>query len=383
MKKVLLAGVATLGLLATGAQAQEVSTSAPFKFTIYGAQTLFATAQLTKDKAVAGGQNSFALSTGNRINFKADGKADNGLTYGADIHFNASANQPGAGNLYDVSYGYIGGSFGKLSFGTLGGATDQLAVYQDGAYWAGTQNTPGIDGGIVCYGGSAFNLACNYGYLANEAGIDNKSTKLYYTSPSLSGLTIGISFAPDGTSRAGSQSIRSQVAGSGGTDYNQIEGALNYKTAIGSNGTINVAGAVGHSTSKQPTSGTRLQDNTSWAINGLVKFGGFEFGLGYGSDGKNGKPSGSSAKDTTGFEAWVDYGIGPWNVGGYFQHLDVSENATAIASRADIGEIGASYTIAKGVAVFTGLDFVTGRNNATSLVNQSSQMFYFGTAVSF
>lgn len=394
MRKILTAAVAAVGFAAIGAQAQEVSSGAPFKLTLSGNQALFATALTSRDKAAFGGQNAVAFSTGNRLRVKADAVAENGLFYGVSFNINASANQPNSFSpLYDHSYLYVGGSFGTVVLGTIGGATDSLAVYQDGVYWGGTQLTPGINGGISCFGGSAFALACNFGYLANEAGIDNKSSKIYFYSPTLSGLTLGVSYAADGTSRAGSQAIRSRdttigyIYSNGVPDYDQVEGAVNYKAALGSTGSLNIAAGIGHSTSKQ-VAGYPVRDKTAYAINGSVKFGAFEFGLGYGNDGKSGQPTAVAIpKDTAGFEAWVDYAIGDWNVGGYFQRLDVAETYSGIvapvASRADIGEIGASYQLATGLKLFTGLDFVSGRNAATSYVGQSAQMFYLGSAVNF
>ena len=121
MKKALLAGTAITAatLYAQGAQAQLVVS--------LGGYTEFFGAYYSDD--VTNRTNrEFELET--EIVVRADGKADNGLLYGAKIELqNSTPNVNSTGVGTDEASVYVGGTWGRLELGDFDGAADTLAIY--------------------------------------------------------------------------------------------------------------------------------------------------------------------------------------------------------------------------------------------------------------
>src|SRR5918994_3162688 len=130
MKKILLetTAIAAAALYAQTAQAQ-ITVSLGGYTEFFGAYY--------DDDAPNRTSREFQLET--EIVVRADGKADNGLLYGAKIELQNSTGGSGATGVgTDEASVYLGGSWGRLELGDFDGAADTLAIY--------SPQTGGIDG---------------------------------------------------------------------------------------------------------------------------------------------------------------------------------------------------------------------------------------------
>src|SRR3954454_21941686 len=121
MKKALLAGTAitAAALYAQSAQAQLVVS--------LGGYTEFFGAYYDDD-ASGSTKREFELET--EIVVRADGKADNGLLYGAKIELQNSTGGSGATGVgTDEASVYLGGTWGRLELGDFDGAADTMKIY--------------------------------------------------------------------------------------------------------------------------------------------------------------------------------------------------------------------------------------------------------------
>src|SRR3954454_3643245 len=146
MKKILLGttAIAAAALYAQTAQAQ-ITVSLGGYTEFFGA--------FYDDDAPNRTDREFELET--EIVVRADGKADNGLLYGAKIELQNNQS-PGSGIGTDEASVYLGGTWGRLELGDFDGASDTLAIYApvvgieqiDGEY----EDFLGVSVGGVRYG---------------------------------------------------------------------------------------------------------------------------------------------------------------------------------------------------------------------------------------
>src|SRR3954452_20194831 len=121
MKRILLTGTALASsmLFATVAQAQ-ITVS-------LGGYTEFFAGFYDNDQS-GSTKREFELET--EIVVRADGKADNGLLYGAKIELQNSTGGAGATGVgTDEASVYLGGTWGRLELGDFDGAADTLKIY--------------------------------------------------------------------------------------------------------------------------------------------------------------------------------------------------------------------------------------------------------------
>src|SRR5918994_3345987 len=121
MKKILLetTAIAAAALYAQTAQAQ-ITVSLGGYTEFFGAYY--------DDDAPNRTSREFQLET--EIVVRADGKADNGLLYGAKIELQNSTGGSGATGVgTDEASVYLGGTWGRLELGDFDGAADTLKIY--------------------------------------------------------------------------------------------------------------------------------------------------------------------------------------------------------------------------------------------------------------
>jgi hypothetical protein len=350
MKKALLAGTAITAatLYAQSAQAQLVIS--------LGGYTEFFGAYYSDD--VTNRTNrEFELET--EIVVRADGKADNGLLYGAKIELQNStpnANSTGVGT--DEASVYVGGTWGRLELGDFDGAADTLAIYAplvgmeqiDGdAYdFLGVQSrsgTPTIFGALPMGG-------------VVKAPDSDDATKISYITPRFAGFQAGASYAPQSNSEA--QDVVAFKTVGGYKDF--WEAGLNYtgelygfSVAAG----VTAAGATGQDLGT--VGGPSLEDFVAWQAGAQLGYGGFKLGGGYIDAGDYNAVSGNPATsgDSTAWHVGISYTAGPVAVG--FTYADAEGfkggpnvaagiPATYASSYKTYGG-GAAYTIAPGLTV--------------------------------
>src|SRR3954449_12663131 len=121
MKKILLGttAIAAAALYAQTAQAQ-ITVSLGGYTEFFGA--------FYDDDAPNRTDREFELET--EIVVRADGKADNGLLYGAKIELQNSTGGSGATGVgTDEASVYLGGTWGRLKLGDFDGAADTMKIY--------------------------------------------------------------------------------------------------------------------------------------------------------------------------------------------------------------------------------------------------------------
>ena len=111
---------------------------------------------------------------------------DNGLTFGVSAVIDLSGSWNDPGTPYDRAI-TVGGAFGDVMIGAVRSARGGMRIAS-----AGATSSFGLNGPYT--GGIAKTAATN----GSGAGIGTRDLKVRYTSPSISGIQVGASYAPDG-----------------------------------------------------------------------------------------------------------------------------------------------------------------------------------------
>src|SRR3954468_6034424 len=203
MKKILLGttAIAAAALYAQSAQAQLTVS--------LGGYTEFFGAYYEDDSSNRTNRE-FELET--EIVVRADGKADNGLLYGAKIELqNSTPNVNTTGVGTDEASVYLGGTWGRLELGDFDGAADTLKIY------APVVGIEQLDGDYTDFA----SVAPAFGIHIPNSG---DATKIMYLTPRFAGFQAGVSYTPESGSEA-----QDVVAFKNTSDYKDwIEGGLNY-----------------------------------------------------------------------------------------------------------------------------------------------------------
>ena len=167
MRKILLATASASALctFAMQAQAQVVVT--------LGGYTEFFAGFFDDELGPNRNKREFQLET--EIVVKADGKADNGLLYGAKVELQNSTPNPGTGVGTDEASIYVGGPWGRFELGDFDGAADTLKIY------APVVGVEQIDGDYVDFAGGQPNFGM---HIPNSGDCDQD----HVPDPALRGL---------------------------------------------------------------------------------------------------------------------------------------------------------------------------------------------------
>lgn len=320
MKNVLMASSAIVGaaaLVATPAAAQELKLNAFQQFMASGGSA-------DEDSSDRG----FAFSTNTEVHVNGTIMADNGITFGFRVEFEADA---GETNNVDENSIFASGSFGKLEFGNNDGAEDTFMV---------NGSNSGVDYGGVGNPTSNF-LSTAYAGDARTSvdfrgGVDTSdATKITYTTPNFNGFSAGVSYTPD--TADGSDGNSFHAAESTGI-HDNIGLGLGYDGEFNGVGLeLSLVGAFGHADAEP--------EDTVYGIGGglAVSFSGFTIAAGGVFDDFDGNGGEGYA-----FDLGIGYGTGPWSfsINGIYSEDDDSDDEL-LAGSANIG-----YNLAPGVGVF-------------------------------
>jgi outer membrane protein OmpU len=339
MKRILLTGTALASsmLFATVAQAQ-ITVS-------LGGYTEFFAGFYDNDQS-GSTKREFELET--EIVVRADGKADNGLLYGAKIELqNSTPNVNTTGVGTDEASVYLGGTWGRLELGDFDGAADTLKIY------APVVGIEQLDGDYTDFA----SVAPAFGIHIPNSG---DATKVMYLTPRFAGFQAGVSYTPESGSEA--QNVVAFKNTAGYKDW--IEGGVNYtgefsgfsvalgatvSSATGKNGTVTPTGGV-------LTPAAPLEDFTAWNVGAQVGFGGFLFGGGYVDADDFNRPTGVSGGDQSVWHAGLSYTAGPVAVGASYMNAEGFKGDGTYDSAYKGYAVGAAYTLAPGFTVQS--DFV-------------------------
>jgi len=421
MKKILFATTA-LGLLASGAAnasgpAVTVGGYADFQVGSGDQEGLYKHQTSAGAVASAAGADSSIYArdlhtrTDTNVHFKVDGKADNGLGYGAYIELNAdtSANESStSGQPAKRTYVYVESGFGRVETGATGDAGDALKVGAE----TFARATGGIAGDFSKYvdlaagtiaGGSKYLITPglptatglpgeeNRGYAGGTLNNDTHSeranaNKISYYTPRIQGLQAGVSYTPDQGEHGNASGFVSSNAG--GTKFLDVWNAgINYQ---GQYDALTVAAAAtGEWGSAKDTGATisTLDDLEAYSLGLNVSYAGFTVGGSWADAPEIGltKTFGSSMHYWTLGGA---YEFGPFAASVTYFDSTVEHGTSATAPDAEFQNIsiGADYKLAPGLMPYVEVSFFETDNGVAdnaSTVDNNGTVFIVGTQLTF
>jgi len=326
MKNVLMASSAIVGaaaLMASPAAAQTLELSGFQQFMASGGSSDF-----------DGSDRGFAFSTNTEVHVNGSIMADNGITFGFRVEFEADS---GATNNVDENSIWASGGFGKLEFGNNDGAEDTFMV---------NGSNSGVDYGGVGNPTSNF-LSSAYTGLTRTSvdligGVDTSdATKITYTTPNFNGFSAGLSYTPD------------TADGGDGNAFHAAEAAGvhdNIGIGLGYDGEFN---GVGIELGLVGAFGNPDVDTVDdvYGIGGgvAISFSGFTIAAGAVYD----------DGDTVTGQGWaadlgIGYATGPWSfsVNGIYTEQDLDDTGTNATPSMLGGSANVDYNLAPGVTVF-------------------------------
>ena len=319
MKNVLMASSAIVGaaaLAASPAAAQELKLSAFQQFMASGGGA-----------DIDSADRSFGFATNTEVHVNGSIMADNGITFGFRVEFEADA---GETNNVDENSIWASGSFGKIEFGKNDGAEDTFMV---------NGSNSGVDYGGVGNPTSNF-LSTVYAGDARTSvdlrgGVDTSdATKITYTTPNFNGFSAGISYTPDTACTTGNSFCGENSTGA----HDNVGIGIGYDGEFNGVGLeLGVVGAIGKADAEP--------EDTLYGIGGgfAISFSGFTIAFGGIFDDLDGNGGEGYA-----FDLGIGYAAGPWSfsINGIYSEDDDSDDEL-LAGSANVG-----YNLAPGVNVF-------------------------------
>ncbi|WP_158047865.1 porin [Skermanella pratensis] len=343
MRNILLAttALAAVAGFASAANAQ-------IKVTL-GGYTEFFAATFDEDAVNNSSERDFQIET--EILIRADGKADNGLLYGAKIELQntgiSGTNPPNSNGITtDEASVYLGGSWGRIELGDFDGASDTLVIVAP-IYGVGQ-----IDGDYSDF----ITGQPNGGYYAFDS---SDATKVMYLTPRVAGFQGGVSYTPQNGNEGQSVVTAKQI-----TNYKDlVEFGVNY---TGDFSGVGVALAfTGSTAAGNSNAGVQgAQDYTALYAGGQVKYAGFAFGGGYADNDKANMTTGNaltranidSFGDQSVWHVGLGYTTGPIAISGTYMEND-GVRGTNWSEYKAYG-VGGVYTVAPGMLLQSDVMFI-------------------------
>ncbi|WP_299623431.1 porin [Pelagibius sp.] len=304
-------------LAASPAAAQELSLNAFQVFVVSGGDA----DRETSDRG-------FAFSTNTEVHVKGEIMADNGITFGFRVEFEADT---GSTTNTDENSIYAQGSFGKIEFGNNDGAEDTFMH---------NGSNSGVDYGGVGNPTSNFMEDAYQGEARTSVdfanGVDSSDgTKITYTTPNFNGFSAGISYSPDTSDGDDGNGFNDEDTGG---IHDHVGIGLGFDGEFNGVGVeLGLVGAIGEADAEP--------EDTVYGIGGgfAISYAGFTFAAGAIYDDADGNGGEGYA-----FDAGIGYSQGPWSfsVNGIYSEDDDSSDEL-LAGSANIG-----YSVAPGVRVF-------------------------------
>lgn len=321
-----------------------------------------------------GTDREFQLET--EILVKADGKADNGLLYGAKIELQNTgiggttpANTNGI--TVDEASIYLAGFWGRVELGDFDGAADTLAIY------APLVGVEGIDGDYTDFiGGQPLGSVI-------KAPDSSDATKVMYVTPRVGGFQAGFSYTPENGNEA--QAVVTTKNTSNYSDF--LEYGINYTGDF--SGVTVAASATGTSANGKGTNTTpALKNFSSWQVGAQVGYAGFKVGGGYFDADDYNVRIGTNSGDQRVWNAGASYTTGPVAVGLTYADAEGYKSvAGTYAEQYQVYGLSGAYTIAPGLLLMSDLMFVDEELKTSAAATASrdvdSYVWLISTKVSF
>jgi outer membrane protein OmpU len=318
MKKILLCTTALVGLagsalaaeMASGSDMQvSVGGNSKFEYGYISRDTNQSNKREHKEFTFSPNQKSSAFMTSNKAAIKAEGKTDM-LTYGAVVRLQTVANMSNGqsdGNM-NRSHVYVDSDAGSVQMGTNYAASKLMSVDAStiasatGGAAAGDYKTfVDVQEDITKPGSIAI---LDSDTLTNRYDGRVESTrKITYLSPRISGVQLGLSYAPDLQNNGGNDvtlNNKQRYLGRPFAGKNHYSVAMNYKNSFDDvNFTFSAAGDFAKAKSKEfkevdpntnetsTISKYEVNDVRTYSVGTVVEYQGFSAALSYANDGKS------------------------------------------------------------------------------------------------
>jgi predicted porin len=281
------------------------------------------------------------------IHFTPSVTLDNGMTFGVNVQLEADNSSAPSSNIDETFITISSDTLGKIILGNenSAGYLSMGSVYTPGVGSLGINS--GSISGFMPLTGSAYTFRSAAGSSLTEVGSNNDVPRITYFTPSFNGLTVGVSYAPNGQFATGN------ARNNGAVDFNAA-GTLRDIFDIGAsysqsfNG-VDVGLAARYGTGEVQAIGlVPSRDPETYAFGGTVGYAGFTFGATYAM---NDSDITGGAGDQEGWSLGASYDIaGPWSVG-----LDTYQgefkNAPGISKDDyEAYKLGASRSLGAGVS---------------------------------
>jgi hypothetical protein len=325
------------------------------------------------------------------LNVFIDGRASNGMTYGAVLEFQMDNAVTTAGDgttvTFDEMYGFITlPNLGTIRFGQEDSAASLLQVRAPAS--AALGGDAEWDEFIVQTG-----LADGSPYVISGINDGNDATKIIYLSPQFAGFDFGVSYAFNS-----GEGERTNVEGNTTTAQrdrtgieNEVSLALRYRGTFGAIGVQAGVGAMFADSPRQNASGTafgaignpRAQSVNAYTVGASITAYGFGFGAEYTWGQYRGASVGRSAvnagvDESSHYIIGATYTMGPVVFGGVFGQgfqgngvQRVGTGATATFRELDdrthtVWGVGVAYNLAPGLVLFGLYNNINDENVPTS-----------------
>jgi hypothetical protein len=441
MRKILLGTTGVVGAALIGMGAAQAQTAPTVRIGGY-LQTTFAWADDDLDYARGAPTGVNAAGTQRRstndfrneveIHVFVNGKAANGLAYGAVVEIQNDNVGGGSGSALDLDEAYMfvtSPTLGTIRFGEEDSAASIMQVRAptitgfgaDGAWDVGILGTANGSGG-----NPSILTGINDG---------SDSTKVVYLSPQFFGFDFGLSYAANaGEGDRAFFGRQVDTLGAGGTTIaqsatqrdksglnNEWSGALRYRGSFQNVGIAAGFGAMRANAQRNALVGTtgavpafspagsgfRFSDITAYTVGlNLTAFGftlGGEYTWGSYSGSSVGRaplannPDGSERDDSSHWLLGLTYVTGAWSFGGYYGQGSQDNGCALNAARVCVDQgtreqtgwgIGVAYTLAPGLELFANYNQAQDDNvnivlNGGTLQNREWQGFFLGTRLAF
>ena len=197
------------------------------------------------------------------IYFNGDAALDNGMTVSWDVQLET---ENGNGNFIDENYFTIGGDFGNVIIGQEN--LPNYKMHYSGGMWIGNMGLTST--GNTLFMGSPAGISQFHGGFMNDNGlVGNDMDMVSYYTPRMSGLQVGVGWAPD--------SVQNDGNGDGATMEDILSLGANYTTDM--DGT-SIAVSAGYVDVASGT-GNGAEDFTITNLGAQVGMGGLTIGLSY------------------------------------------------------------------------------------------------------
>jgi predicted porin len=427
MRKILLGTTAVIGAAligATTAQAQQAPTVRLGGYII--GQAVWTDDDFDYARGVPTGVNGAGQQRRARWDFKnevefsimVDGKAANGMTYGAVIEVQ---NDGTGGTIFDIdeAYIYMGSpTLGTIRFGEEDSAASLLQVRPPSVTGSGVDgdwDDTMLSSTAFTGGGPSLITGINDG---------NDSTKIVYLSPQWFGFDFGVSFSPnrnEGDRIIAGRAVDSLSTGSTTVNgvtvatplsatvpqrdrtglENEISGAIRYRGSFQNVGIAASFAAQRADAASVNADGTgianRAPNVTAYSVGASVTAFGFTFGGeytwgAYSGAAVAGAPLARGRDDSSHWALGVTYTMGAWAFGGFFGQGEQDNGGNLADRQQTIWGLGTAYTLAPGLQLFANygnlsddnVRFTATRNGVTgTLVDRSAQSFMVGTRLAF